>query len=387
MNGLFPWFAGRRLGELAEHTPASRDRYVDFLRAFSIAVVVFGHWLSVIVFWDGGRLKVQNAVGIIPGLWITTWVLQVMPLFFFVGGFSNLVTLNATMRRGEPISTFYRARAIRLLKPTGVFIAVWFLVMALLFFVSRGRTQFIRGSIMLFAPLWFIFVYQMVVIVTPLMKKLHQRYRIWVVAILVALTVLMDVLHFWQEIPAISWANVAFVWLLVHQLGFFYADGTLVRAPRWLHLTMALGGLTGLVILTNIGVYPKSMVGTGFEKTSNMNPPTVCIVLLTFWLVGVAMLLRHPINRWLSRRRPWIAVIAANNTIMTFYLWHQTAYAITYFLLSPIGLGHSTVGSLSWWLERPIWIAGPAIILFLLVGLFGRFERPASPLIKKGAGQ
>ncbi len=31
--------------QMAEQTPESRNRYVDFLRAASIMVVVFGHWL------------------------------------------------------------------------------------------------------------------------------------------------------------------------------------------------------------------------------------------------------------------------------------------------------------------------------------------------------
>jgi hypothetical protein len=37
--------AWSRARALAERTPASRNRYVDFLRAVSIGVVVLGHWL------------------------------------------------------------------------------------------------------------------------------------------------------------------------------------------------------------------------------------------------------------------------------------------------------------------------------------------------------
>lgn len=35
---------GRALG-MAEQAPATRNRYVDFLRALSILAVVVGHWL------------------------------------------------------------------------------------------------------------------------------------------------------------------------------------------------------------------------------------------------------------------------------------------------------------------------------------------------------
>jgi len=131
-----------------------------------------------------------------------------------------------------------------------------------------------------------------------------------------------------------------------------------------------------LIILTNIGVYPKSMVGTGFEKLSNMNPPTICIIVLSCWLIGAAMLLRNRVNRWLSRLRPWMTVIAANTMIMTIYLWHLTAFAIAYLLLFPIGLGREIDNKLFWLLQRPVWIIVPGIILAGLVAIFGRFERP-----------
>lgn len=75
---------------LARATPATRDRYVDLLRAFSIVAVVVGHWSIALIHWEDGRIFVQNAVGHQSGLWIATWVLQVMPLFFFVGGFPTL---------------------------------------------------------------------------------------------------------------------------------------------------------------------------------------------------------------------------------------------------------------------------------------------------------
>jgi len=35
-----------RAAELADRTPASRNRYVDFLRAMSMLIVTVGHWLA-----------------------------------------------------------------------------------------------------------------------------------------------------------------------------------------------------------------------------------------------------------------------------------------------------------------------------------------------------
>ena len=377
MMKLFPWFASSRLAELAAQTPASRDRYVDFLRAFSITVVVIGHWISTVVLLGDNGIKVYNAVGAIPGTWVTTWVLQVMPLFFFVGGFSNLVSLDAFKRRGEPVSAFLRTRAVRLLKPTSIFLGVWFFIFILLTLVFKVETQVAKASILVLGPLWFLSVYLIVTFVAPLMRELHRRYRVWILVILIVLTILVDILHFWVKIPAVRWANIAFVWFFVHQLGFFYADGSLTRAPKRAHIAMTLGSFGCLLVLTNIGVYPKSMVGTGLEQVSNMNPPTVCIVVLTCWLVGAAMLLRDSLNRWLARQRPWMTVILANSMIMTLYLWHLTAYAIAFMLFYLIGFGCKAVGTPLWWLQRPVWIVVSAVILMGILRIFARFERPA----------
>ena len=383
MNKLFSIFPSQQLQKLSDKTPKARDRYVDFLRALSITVVVFGHWLSAMVYYNNGRLVVHNVVGVVSGLWVTTWILQVMPLFFFIGGFSNFVTFTAIKQRGQGVKTFFRSRTSRLLKPTAVFIIAWFIVMGILYIANQGRAQFLTGNILLFGPLWFLVVYMTIVFATPIMHRLHLRYRIKVISILFLTTVLVDILRFWLKLPYISYANIIFIWLLVHQLGFFYADGSLVRVSKWVHIAMASVGLAGLVILTNIGIYPRSMVGTGIEKVSNMSPPTICILVLTFWLVGVAMLLRDPINRWLSKTKPWLTVVFANSIIMTVYLWHLTAYAIAFLILYPIGLGHSVGGTVWWWIERPVWVAVSAIFLMVLVGIFGRFELPSRRLALK----
>jgi hypothetical protein len=308
-------------------------------------------------------------------MWILTWIMQVMPLFFFVGGFSNLVTMEALRRRGESIAAFYKKRALRLLKPTLIFVVIWAVILTLIALFVENAQELIAESMVVIGPLWFLVVYLGIVVITPLMVQLHRRLRVGALVILGGLIVLVDIVGFGFGLSWMRWTNVAFVWLFVHQIGFFYADGSLVRMPKIFYIAMAIIGLTGLVLLTNIGVYPRSMVGTGVEKISNMNPPTVCIAVLTIWLVGLAMFLREPLNHWLARRRPWITVIAANTMIMTLYLWHLTAFIVVFLLLYPLGLWRFADGSLLWWLMRPVWIILPALVLSLFIGVFSRFER------------
>src|SRR5687767_6127415 len=90
-----------RVGDLVAATPASRDRYVDFLRAASILVVVAGHWTIAVIHWRDGVIRSTSVIGKTPGVWLATWFLQVMPVFFFVGGYANLVAFESARRRGD----------------------------------------------------------------------------------------------------------------------------------------------------------------------------------------------------------------------------------------------------------------------------------------------
>ena len=69
-------------------------------------------------------------------------------------------------------------------------------------------------------------------------------------------------------------------------------------------------------------------------------------------------------------------VVAANSVIMTVFLWHLSAYAAVFGVLSLLGFSGSAPLTANWWLERSIWVGGAALVLIPLVLLFGRFERP-----------
>lgn len=389
---------GIRIDDLVARTPASRDRYVDFLRAGSILAVVVGHWFIGMIFWRDGVIGTTNFIGVVPWAWMLTWILQVMPLFFFVGGFSNLVTFRSFERRGESVGAFLRTRVVRLLRPSLVFLGIWAVVQVGLHAGDvGGRTVwFLRGmrppgATVPFGPMWFLAVYVAVILVSPMMIRLHRRFGVAVPVAMVLGAVGADALGFAAGISGARWANVAFVWLLPHQLGFFYADGRLTGLPRRTLAAMALAGLGALVLLTNpwifgeagrewfpgIGHYPRSLLGTDVEPISNAYPPTVCFVAMGFWSIGAAMLLRERATRWLERPRPWKLTVTVNSVIMTLFLWHMTAFLIAVLLLWPLGFGRTDATTARWWLERPLWIVVPALLLLGIIALFGRFERRA----------
>ena len=91
-----------RARALAERTPETRNRYVDFLRAASITIVVLGHWsVAAAYVSDDGQLQLGDMLSLAPWTQWLTWVLQVMPIFFIVGGYSNGISWEAARREAK----------------------------------------------------------------------------------------------------------------------------------------------------------------------------------------------------------------------------------------------------------------------------------------------
>lgn len=167
--------------------------------------------------------------------------------------------------------------------------------------------------------------------------------------------------------------NFLLVWLAVHQLGFFYADG---RIGRRAARAMAGGGLAAALALVAYGPYPVSMVGMPGEQVSNMAPPTPALLAHAVWLAGLAMLLRGPVTRLLARPRVWLAVVATNGLAMTASLWHLSAVFVLGGLQLVLGLRQPPVGTPAWWLMRPLWLASLAGVSAGLLMVFRRADRP-----------
>jgi len=167
------------------------------------------------------------------------------------------------------------------------------------------------------------------------------------------------------------------VFMFVHQLGYFFGDGTLTRASRCTHIAMVFGAIAALAVLTTFGPYPVSMVTVQSETGSNMMPPTLCIAVLGILQAGLAMLVRPALNRWLRERRPWKVVVAVNTVAMTIFTWHMTAWVLAMGVLQLLGghlLGHA---STAWWMQRPLWVLLPGVFLAGLIAIFGRVETRA----------
>ncbi|MDA5284279.1 acyltransferase [Streptomyces sp. Isolate_45] len=366
--------------DLAAATPATRDRYVDLLRVASLGTVVLGHWLMAAVAGDG----IGNLLALVPPLQVLTWGLQIMPVFFFVGGFAHALSYRSLARRadGPVYAAFLRARLQRLLRPTLVFVVVWTALALAVQLAGLDGGRLTGAALRLVTqPLWFIGIYLAMVAFTPPLLKLHERHGWAAFAALAGAAALVDVLRFALDVPYVEFLNFAFVWLAVHQLGFLRADGRITRPAA-----LAAAGLAGAVLLVAAGPYPLSMVGMPGEKVSNMAPPTLALLCHGLWLVGAVQLLARPATAWLERPRVWRRVVAANGVAMTAFLWHLTAMLGVYAAQLALGLALPEPASAAWWAQVPPRILLAALVTALLVACFRRFEAPVAAAPTPGNG-
>lgn len=370
-------------------TPPDRDRYADLLRVTSIGLVVLGHWLAAVVLVRDGEVTTGRLHALVPWTQWGTWVFQVMPVFFIVGGFVNARSWSrprlraddpSAVRRGRLMhgehswSAWTRRRYQRLLVPLFPLVGFWVLLIPMLLATRLPSDSVQLASEAAFAPVWFLGVYLLVIALVPLTWALHRRFA-WkaVLAFIVAAGVIDTLVR--AGIPVAGFANMLFVWSGIHQVGYFWHDARLPdRAVVGIALTVV--GIVTLLALVTLGAYPVNMVAADDESRSNVSPPSAALFALSLAQLGLVIAARPALSRWLERPRVWAGMVGLGSITLTVYLWHMTAMILTAALTYVTGLWpYGSEIDASWWKLRPPWLILCAVLLAVLVGVFGRFER------------
>lgn len=399
--------------DIVEATPKDRERVVDFLRAFSILCVVFGHWLISYITQDSkGDIQGTNAIPFmeIKGFhfgWLLTWFFQVMPLFFFVGGYANFVGVRSFKRKNLGYAAYLTSRIRRMMKPVITLLFVWVPANFIIDMMNYRSEKFADLlSKLVTQPLWFIAVYILVTALAWPMYSLHMKWGAKFLIISAFVPFLFDWLRLGMGITMLGYLNI-FIWIWVHQLGFAYADGTLMGNAKmqaknltqlWKKFTglfVTIIGATGLFFCSGIQAFPKvkvltdltrflhidhlpypqSMVGLPGEKLSNMNPPTVAIMFLAITQIGLVIVFRDRLQKWLQRPQVWKFTVAINSMIMTIFCWHQSALCLVTIIRLRLDINEARVGSGMWWVTRPLLLGCYAIVLACIVPIFWKYER------------
>src|SRR6195952_309532 len=345
---LRPWGGPVNRGRTATAVTAAqsrRDPYADFLRSFSLVVVILWHWCFTILIWGENGPMATSPLGFTSGLWIFTWLLQVLPVFFYIGAYVHLTAWERAAARGERIWPFAMRQARELAVPSAALLVTW-LVLGVIVGSVFNLDWMATAVLMVVSPLWFVATYLFFVTLMPITVWLHKRYDALVLGWLGGPAVVVHILRFRYGVPYVEWANMIFVWGFAFQMGYFHgritgldnaptmADGrkdwsfqsARSRQQAWMLTFVGLFLLVGLVFS---GLYPGSMVGVPGQG-SNMAPPTVCILALTLFQVGVAHPLGPSVLRLLGTGKLFYRFVAGlTRFALPLFLFHTTGMALS----------------------------------------------------------
>ena len=390
LTGFAPWpghrapreapAAPRWISRIEAATPPHRDRAIDGIRALAIAGVVLGHFLVMaLVVQGGGGLRVASPLVHLPGLAPASWVLQMLGLFFLVGGYAAALSWN----KADAYGPWVRARLLRLGRPVVASTALLGAAIPVLAVAGVSPVTLRTTAVLVVQPLWFIGVYMAITALTPLAVAMVRRLGIAAVVPSLVIVAGVDLLRYgpWHDaMPGwVGLVNVLPGWAFGYLLGVAWARGHVTRRVAGV---LAAGGLAlALLLVLRLG-YPVSMVGVPGAGRANSHPPSLLVLALAAAQSGVVILARDRIEA-LLRRRPalWAGVAVTNLSAMTIFCWHQIALMLlsgVTLALAPSGLPglHDTPGSLTWVACRLGWLVLHLVVLGGLVAAARRFEAP-----------
>ncbi|WUB61964.1 acyltransferase [Streptomyces sp. NBC_00582] len=346
----------------------SRDRYVDFLRAWAIVLVVVGHWvITGLVRREDGRIGAPELLATVPWTQWLTLGFQIMPLFFLAGGHAASGSWGRARDGGATSAGWVGQRAVRLLLPVAVYSGLVLLAVGVCAGagVDPGTLAMVGWAMAM--QFWFLPVYLLLSALTPALYALHLRWGVrvpvgmGVVGVGVGAIVVLGGDGPYAGLAEVLGAlNYLVVWGVVYQLGFCWRDGALGRGRgpgARLPLVMAVGGGVAFALLVGLGPFPVSLILVTGQDPSNTDPPSVAMLAWAVAQVGVALVVAPGVRRMLRREIVWRAVRGLGTASMTLYLWHMLPVLVVAGAFCPTGLApQPAYGSAGWWGLRVPWL-------------------------------
>ncbi len=347
---------------------SDRDLTLDLARVLCVVFVIVVHLLMVgIGPGPDGQLVTSRPAEQEPWFDAATWVGQIMPLFFVVGGFASAAGWASWTRKGGDAVGFIRTRTLRLAQPALPVFAFFALVLGATTLAGIAPDLVAAAAVGAGSPLWFLAAYLICQALVPVLVRLHERAPRGTVAVLAAGVVVVDIARFATGVTEIGLLNLLFVWPLIQQLGFWYRDGWFDRRPTGILLLIAAACGLALWPLVAWGPYSPSMLG-------NLNPPTLPFVLLGLAQACLLRVLRPALTRLTRVRAVQGFLFLLGTRLMTVYLWHlPVILAVTGVTLLIPGAA-PTPSSAAWWWSRPLMFVVVLAAVLALSVLIARWE-------------
>ncbi|MEV5986760.1 acyltransferase [Streptomyces sp. NPDC052051] len=360
-----------------------RDRYVDFLRAFAIILVVLGHWLITgLVHGADGEITAPELLAVVPWTQWLTLAFQIMPLFFLAGGHAAGGSWSRARTAGATATGWVRQRAVRLLLPTLAYCGPALLAVGICTAVGVDPYTLALVGWALAMQFWFLPVYLILTALTPALHRAHRRWGHRVPVAMGAVALAADVLVMAAHVPYVGLLNYVVVWGVAYQSGFCWRDGLPTGRRRWLvPAAMTVGGGAAFAALVTLGPFPVSLILVTGQVPSNTDPPSAAMLAWTVAQVGLCLLVAPWARRLTDRERVWRVVRPVGGASMTLYLWHMLPVLIVAAAFYLTGLApEPAYASSAWWALRVPWWVVLGIVMTGVVVALGPLERALSLL-------
>ncbi|HEU5160686.1 MAG TPA: acyltransferase [Streptosporangiaceae bacterium] len=377
-SGRWAGFAAR----IEAATPPDRARAIDGLRALAILGVIVGHFLVLALTVDPGRaLRVTSPLISLPAFAPLSWVLQMLGLFFLVGGYAAA----KSRERGGGYRAWVSRRMRRLIRPVVVVATALGAALPLLALAGVPAGTLRTTVVLVVQPLWFIGIYALITALTPVAIALTRRLGAWAALLGFVIVAGVDLLRYgpWHDaVPGwIGLVNLLPGWSFAYLLGVAWAHGRIGR--RGAVLLAVAGGVVMVLLVRYLG-YPASMVGVPGTGRTNAHPPSLLVLALAAVQCGLAIVLHDRLAALLARRPGlWAVVAVANLSAMTIFCWHQVALMTLSGGALAVAAGglpglHDAPVDLAWVAHRLAWLPVYGAVLAAYVVAARRFEMPRS---------
>ncbi|PPF42246.1 hypothetical protein C5B85_17015 [Pseudoclavibacter sp. AY1F1] len=352
-----------------------RDPAVDLVRAACLTTVLVLHIAMAGISVTGGDISITNAVEDEAWFAPLTWLLQVMPLFFIIGGFAARAQWMRMRASGGTSREFIATRTRRLLVPSLAFAAFVTAGLPLAALAGADTELLAEASFRMTQPLWFLAVYLGVTALIPLMLRAHEAAPHATLITLISGAILVDAFRALTGMDAVGIVNYAFVWLAIQQLGFFFADvkgRKTVARPGWHRLPIGLigGGILALVLLVTFAGYSPELL------LDNNNPASVALIALGIAQLGLLMLM-HP---WLTSVASGTRAAAFSRFVnahsMRLYLWHMPVLVAVTAVLLLVGSWMPEPLSFGWFATRPLMLVAVLVATAAVVPGLAHLDGP-----------
>ena len=327
----------------ANNTSISRERYIDLVKVISIFAVIYSTIVFLSLESSGYEVLIYNSSSNDINMSIMSWCLNGLVVFFFCNGFSNSIAWYSNIGRDGSVWEFLANRINSILGP--VLMLIVFGTIMIHYSISNKlipeylvtvNDNLHPTSEFLLWPLWLVSIYLVVLMFSPITAYFHKKNSFLFITALLTLFLFIDLFTFNQSIEYISYLNYLLFWLFVHQIGYFYADGTLQQIKMPFYFILSTVSYLTLYILSLETLATTSVSNFRLSLITNEDPPTIFMLLSGVGLISLVLIFRNLLEEAMNNKTLWYIVSFLNSHIYTIFLWHTFSFMFVYFFKLPL---------------------------------------------------